>query len=105
MTFSPDPRKNPEAAPIVEAFRKKGIEPEGYTLYSYAAVQTWAQAVEKTAGGAKQMPDSKKIIEALNTTEFDTVLGKIRFDQKGDVAAPGYVFYVWKDGKYDYYQQ
>src|SRR5918911_1175447 len=59
MTFSPDPRKNPGAAPIVEEFRKKGIEPDGYTLYSYAAVQTWAQAVEKAAGGAKQMPDSK----------------------------------------------
>ena len=32
----------------------------------------------------------------------DTVLGKIGFDKKGDVTAPGYVFYVWKDGKYDY---
>jgi branched-chain amino acid transport system substrate-binding protein len=39
----------------------------------------------------------------MNTTEFDTVLGKIRFDKKGDVTAPGYVFYVWHNGKYDYY--
>jgi branched-chain amino acid transport system substrate-binding protein len=60
--------------------------------------------VEKAAGSAKQMPDNNEVIEALNTTEFDTVLGKIRFDRKGDVTAPGYVFYVWKDGRYHHYQ-
>ena len=31
-----------------------------------------------------------------------TMLGTTGFDKKGDVTAPGYVFYVWKDGKYDY---
>ena len=104
MTFSPDPRKNPEAAPVVEAFRQKGVDPEGYVLYTYAAVQTWKDAVEKAAGGSKQMPDTKKIIDALNNTEFNTVLGKFKFDKKGDPTAPGYVVYVWKDGKYDYYK-
>ena len=44
MTFSPDPRKNPIAAPVVERFRAKGIEPEGYNLYTYGAIQAWAQA-------------------------------------------------------------
>ncbi len=99
MTFSPDPRKNPDAAPVVEQFRKKGIEPEGYTLYTYGAVQAWAQAVEKVG-----KVDQKKIAAALKNTEFDTVLGKFTFNAKGDVTAPGYVFYVWKDGKYDYVQ-
>ncbi len=99
MTFSPDPRKNPDAAPVVEQFRKKGIEPEGYTLYTYGAIQAWAQAVEKVG-----KVDQKKIAAALKNTEFDTVLGKFTFNAKGDVTAPGYVFYVWKDGKYDYVQ-
>ena len=30
MTFSPDPRNNPEAAPLVKKFKAAGIEPEGY---------------------------------------------------------------------------
>ena len=34
--------------------------------------------------------------------KFDTVLGNIGFDMKGDVTAPGYVWYVWKNGQYDY---
>lgn len=98
MTFSPDPRKNPAAAPVVTAFRAKGIEPEGYVLYTYAAIQAWAQAAGKAG-----TTDSDAVIKALNSGQFDTVLGKIGFDGKGDVTAPGYVFYVWKDGKYDYY--
>ena len=97
MTFSPDPRKNPSAAPVVQKFRDQGYEPEGYTLYTYGAIQAWAQAVEK-AGST----DTVKVQEALFTGEFDTVLGKIGFDDKGDVTAPGYVWYVWKDGTYDY---
>jgi len=98
MTFSPDPRKNPAAAPVVEEFRKTGYEPEGYTLYTYGAIQAWKQAVTD-AGTAK---DPKKVIKALRSNKFNTVLGNIGFDKKGDVTAPGYVFYVWKNGKYDY---
>ena len=98
MTFSPDPRKNPAAAEVVEAFRDKNIEPEGYVLYTYGAIQAWQQAVEK-AKGTKLKP----VIDNLHSMEFDTVLGKFSFDKKGDVTAPGYVMYEWKDGKYDYY--
>src|SRR3990172_1372926 len=47
MTFSPDPRKNPAAAEVVKRFQDKGVEPEGYVLYTYAAIQAWKQAVEK----------------------------------------------------------
>ncbi|MCA8927958.1 MAG: branched-chain amino acid ABC transporter substrate-binding protein, partial [Alphaproteobacteria bacterium] len=97
MTFSPDPRKNAVAAPIVAEFRKAGVEPEGYVLYTYGAVQAWAQAAEK-AGST----DFQAVIKALNGNQFDTVLGKIGFDAKGDVTAPGYVFYKWHDGNYDY---
>ena len=98
MTFSPDPRKNPAAADVVKAFRAKKIEPEGYVLYTYGAIQAWKQAVEK-AGNTKLDP----IIKNLRSMQFDTVLGKIGFDEKGDVTAPGYVMYEWKNGKYDYF--
>jgi branched-chain amino acid transport system substrate-binding protein len=100
MTFSPDPRKNPDAAPVVQRFRDAGVEPEGYVLYTYAAIQAWAQAAEK-AGST----DFDKMTQALNTHTFNTVLGKIGFDDKGDVTAPGYVFYEWRQGSYDYVKQ
>ncbi|MBM3485497.1 MAG: branched-chain amino acid ABC transporter substrate-binding protein [Alphaproteobacteria bacterium] len=98
MTFSPDPRKNPANAQIVDQFRRAGGDPEGYTLYTYGAIQAWVQAVTKAAKA-----DSAAVIAALRGNQFETVLGRIGFDRKGDVTAPGYVFYQWKDGKYDYY--
>lgn len=97
MTFSPDPRKNPIAADLVKVFRAKKIEPEGYVLYTYAAVQAWADAAKKS-GSAK--PEA--VMKALNSNAFNTVIGQLRFDKKGDVSLPGYVFYEWKNGTYDY---
>ncbi|HLF24157.1 MAG TPA: branched-chain amino acid ABC transporter substrate-binding protein [Burkholderiales bacterium] len=98
MTFSPDPARNPIAKPIVDKFIKQGYKPEGYTLYSYGAMQAWAQAATK-AGGVKAA-DVAKVLKSGQ--KFETLLGSIGFDAKGDVTAPGYVVYVWKNGKYDY---
>jgi branched-chain amino acid transport system substrate-binding protein len=97
MTFSPDPRKNPIAKPVVDALEAAGRTTEGYSLYTYGAIQAWAQAVE--AAGST---DFDPVVAELDAGEFETVLGKLSFDDKGDVDIPGYVFYEWKDGKYDY---
>ncbi len=70
---------------------------EGYTLYTYGAIQAWAQAVSKAG-----TTDTGKMISALQSGQFDTVLGKIGFDKTGDVTAPGSVWYEWKNGTYDY---
>jgi len=97
FTFSPDPRLSPNAATQVKTFKDKGIDPEGYVLYTYAAIQAWADAV-KTA----KSTDSEAVMKALNSGTFNTVLGDLAFDQKGDVTLPGYVWYEWKDGTYAY---
>jgi len=98
MTFSPDPRKNPVAAPLVKRFRDAGIEPEGYVLYTYAAIQAWKQAAEK-AGTV----DPAKVTSVLHSDAvFETVLAKLSFNKTGDVTLPGYVFYIWSKGQYDY---
>jgi branched-chain amino acid transport system substrate-binding protein len=95
MTFGPDPRKSPDAKDVVASFRKDNYDPEGYTLYTYAAIQVWAQAAEK-AGSL----DLDKITKALNSNAFKTVLGDISFDGKGDIKQPAYVWYEWSKGKY-----
>jgi branched-chain amino acid transport system substrate-binding protein len=99
FTFGPDMRLKPEAQDVAAAIREEdAYEPEGYTLYSYGAVQAWAQAVEQ-AGSLKP----KAVIKALREGSFDTVLGKIGFDEKGDVTGiSSFVWYVF--GKEDYSQ-
>jgi len=96
MTFSPDPRKNPAAAEVVKRFKDKDIEPEGYVLYTYAALQAWKQAAEK----AKSI-ESADVVKAMNDTEFDTVIGKFKFNEKGDPNLPPYAVYRWSNGTYD----
>lgn len=95
FTFAPDPKKIPDAAQLVKVFEGKGINPEGYTLYTYAAMQVYKQAAEKA-----KSTDAKKIAAVLKDTSFNTVIGPIKFDSKGDVTVANYVWYVWKDGKY-----
>jgi branched-chain amino acid transport system substrate-binding protein len=96
MTFSPDPRKNPAAAEVVKRFTDKGIEPEGYVLYTYAAIQAWKQAAEKA-----KSTESAEVVKALNDTEFDTVIGKFKFNEKGDPNLPPYAVYRWSNGTYE----
>ncbi|WP_031337327.1 branched-chain amino acid ABC transporter substrate-binding protein [Rhodopseudomonas sp. B29] len=96
FTFGPDPRNKPTAKAIVEEFKSKGIDPEGYTLYTYAAFQVWSQAVAKAG-----TTDAKKVIDTIKAGEWDTVLGKMAFDAKGDIKAIDYVVYKW-DAKGNY---
>lgn len=95
MTFGPDPREMPDAKAVVERFRKAGYEPEGYTLYTYAALQIYAEAVK-----AAKSTDVAKVTAELHKTTYNTVIGTIGFDSKGDLTTPAYVWYRWNDGKY-----
>jgi branched-chain amino acid transport system substrate-binding protein len=96
MTFSPDPRKNEVAAPVVAEFEAQGYDPEGYTLYTYATIQIWADAVEKAG-----TTDLDAVLEQLHGNQFETVLGTIAFDDKGDVTGENYVLYEWDNGQYN----
>lgn len=101
MTFAPDPRLNPNAQKVVEEFRAAGFEPEAYTLYSYAILQIVAQAAAETGG-----TDPEALAQALKSDKvFETVIGDISFDEKGDVTQPTYIVYSWnktEDGSYTY---
>jgi branched-chain amino acid transport system substrate-binding protein len=90
-----DPSGEPGAAAILEGARARQIEPNYRVLYSYGAVQAWAAAVE-SAGSL----DFEAVSAALHSHEFDTVLGRIRFDAKGDVLPAGFEWFVWTSGEF-----
>ena len=96
MTFGADPRLLPDSKTVVDTFRKAGTEPEGYTLYAYASVQTLAAAFN----GAKSN-NGEKAAEWLKKNPVKTVMGEKTWDAKGDLKVSDYVVYQWdKDGKY-----
>ncbi|GJD53322.1 Leu/Ile/Val-binding protein [Methylobacterium crusticola] len=96
MTFNPDPRRHAQARAVVEAFKARGTEPEGFTLYGYTALQVIAGAAD-----AARSPDPKRVEASLKGAPIDTILGRVGFDQKGDITAPGYVVYAWKGGTFE----
>ena len=93
FTFASDPMANPAAKATVEEFKAAGYNPEGYTLYSYAAFQIFAQAA-KEAGSIK-LPDLAKVMHAKT---FDTVAGPLTYDKKGDRTVADFVPWHWHSG-------
>ena len=95
-TFYPDPRGLPAAQPVLKTFAANGIDPEGFTLYTYAAVQVWAQAAAKAGTVA-----GRKVADTIKSAgPWSTVLGDMTFDKKGDPVDVAYTWYVWHDGNY-----
>jgi branched-chain amino acid transport system substrate-binding protein len=92
FTFGPDPRNKPTAKAIVERFKSKNIDPEGYTLYTYAAMQVWSEAAAKA-----KTTDAKKVMDTMKAGKWDTVIGPIEYDGKGDIKQIDYVVYKWDD--------
>jgi branched-chain amino acid transport system substrate-binding protein len=91
-TRLPNPEDNPELAELQRQFSQASRPP----VRIYAALQVWAQAVE-TAGTF----ETEAVAAVLRGHQFDTMLGRIGFDAKGDVSGyETFVWKVWKDGKY-----
>jgi branched-chain amino acid transport system substrate-binding protein len=94
FTYPPNPRMRPEAAKLAKRLPRQ-LGEEG-TFIAYAAVQVWVQAVEKA--GTFQ---ADAVAAAMRANEFDTVLGRIGFDAKGDVTGyDTFVWYEWQAGDY-----
>jgi branched-chain amino acid transport system substrate-binding protein len=96
MTFPADPRKRPTSAEVVKEFKAENIDPEGNVLYTYAAIQVWAEAVTKA-----DTTDPRKVAAELHSGgPWPSVLGPITFDKKGDLTTSDYVLWIWKSGSY-----
>jgi branched-chain amino acid transport system substrate-binding protein len=95
FTFVKDPRRNPLAAEVIKGFTEQGKTPDGYVLYTYAAIEAWAEAA-KRAGSL----DAELVAAMLHGQSYETVIGKLTFDPKGDVDLPSFEIYRWSKGDY-----
>jgi len=95
LTFSPDPNNIPTAKEFVGKYRAKYGELGPYSIYAYDAANIMLAAIKEA-----NSTEGVKIMEKLHSMEFSGALGKIKFDEKGDVTAAPYVVWVTKDGKF-----
>ncbi|HOM29760.1 MAG TPA: branched-chain amino acid ABC transporter substrate-binding protein [Deltaproteobacteria bacterium] len=91
-----DTTKFPMAIAAIEQHKKAyGSEPGAFYLNAYAATICLLEAMNK-AGST----DFAAVSKALRTNWFETPLGKISFDERGDAKGIGFAMYQVKNGKY-----
>ena len=78
----PEVRDRPDAAAVLERFQSRGLGTRMSGLGAYAAVQVWAQAAER-AGTF----EPASVARMLQRGRFETVLGRVAFDGRGDLRA------------------
>jgi branched-chain amino acid transport system substrate-binding protein len=89
----PDPSTLPAAVPVVETLQALGIDMPAEVLAAYAAVQVWAEAARR-AGST----DPAAVTAALHRGRFETVLGRVSFDKRGDLVGATWRWRVWREG-------
>lgn len=96
FVFPSDPQARPEAKEAVEKIKAKGFAPEGFTLFSYATIQAFAEGIKRAGSD-----DPAEVAAALkNGKPISTVVGEVIFDEKGDLKNAKYDINQWHDGKY-----
>lgn len=93
FTFPPDATKSGKGAEIAARMQANNMNAGGWTIYSYAIIETLAEGVRRANG-----QDPAKVSAALREKPVETVLGSIAFDAKGDNTKPGYVIYHFVSG-------
>jgi branched-chain amino acid transport system substrate-binding protein len=88
VTFGPDLTALPPGKALGDRLRKSGQDPSGYVLNAYAAVEAWTAAVER-AGST----DADAVASQLHGGSFDTVIGKVEFDEAGELKHPPVVVF------------
>lgn len=92
----PPNASTPRIRAFSERYRKKyGEEAHGFAAQSYDGLMIAAAAMQK----AGTVRDGKALREALATLEHDGVIGRVRFDAKGQAHPPVYVTQWCADGK------
>ena len=96
FVFPADPQGRPEAKEAIDKIKAGGFVPEGFTLFSYATIQAFAQGIERAGSD-----DPAAVAAALKDGKpIETVIGPIVFDEKGDIKDAKYDINQWHDGKY-----
>ncbi|GAB4488447.1 MAG: branched-chain amino acid ABC transporter substrate-binding protein [Thermodesulfovibrionales bacterium] len=95
LTFSPDPKNIETAQGFIQKYTQKFGEIGPYSIYAYDAANIMLAAMQ-----AANTTEGKAVGAKLHEMEFTGAVGKIRFNDKGDVTVAPYVVWVTKEGKF-----
>jgi branched-chain amino acid transport system substrate-binding protein len=96
LTFAPRITNVPTAKKVVEAYERQFGGVGEYVVNTYAAAMILLDALK--AVGATSPKDNQRVAEYIRQTAWETALGTLRFDHKGDLREPRYAVYEVRNG-------
>jgi branched-chain amino acid transport system substrate-binding protein len=91
VTLPADFMADPANAPLAKAFADKKRDPNGpFQLPAYAGVQVIADSIAATGS-----TDPVKVAAHMHKSAFQTPIGKVEYDAKGDLKSFKFVVYEW----------
>lgn len=100
LTFGPDPEKVSTAKAFLAKYRAKYGEPGAYSVYGYDAMHVLLTAIEKAG-----TTDARVVADTLRRAKFETAMGTLQFDAKGDIQGTYYIVWIVKDGKFTVWEK
>ena len=93
FTFDRDYSTTPGASKAVARIKAMGGEPVGFTLNAYASAQILLQTLKNNSSSSES-----GLSDYLHETAFETAIGTLRFNKKGDLAESREGLFEWRDG-------
>jgi branched-chain amino acid transport system substrate-binding protein len=95
FSFAPDYKLIPSAQLFLKTYRKK-FGPEGsHAIYGYDSANILLRAIQQASS-----TDGDRIAEAMREQPFNSTLGPVDFDDKGDQRDPHLVMWTVKNGSF-----
>jgi len=95
LTFSPDPKNIPTAKEFTEKYKAKYGELGPYSIYAFDAANIMLSAIKEA-----NTTEGNAVVDKLHSMEFNGAIGRVKFNEKGDVTDAPYVVWITKDGKF-----
>lgn len=96
VTFTPNPEGTAEGKEFIKNYKAKfGVEPKPYSIFAYSATKVALKAME-----IANSKDPVVVSKVIHSQSFETPLGYLRFDKKGDPEESTWAVWKVENGKF-----
>ncbi len=96
ITFTPNPEGTSEGKTFAKNYKAKfGVDPKPYSIFAYSAAMIALKAMESA-----QSKDPVVVSKLMHSQTFETPLGSLKFDKKGDPEESSWAVWKVEGGKF-----
>lgn len=101
LTFGSDYQSQPEAKAFLDKYRARYGQEGPYSIYGYESANILLQALEKIVNQSGwDSVNGALLAKTLHEGSFNTTMGTLEFDSKGDLKKVNYIIWTSQAGKF-----